>query len=262
MQRSLMTAASGMKAQQMQVDTIANNIANVNTAGFKKSRLAFKSLLYQTFREPGATSAAGQQDATGLQVGSGTEVSSSQKIFAQGNLEMTGGKLDLAIEGEGFFEVQGPANEQYLTRNGNFRLDATGRVVTPEGYPLVPNITLAQDIIGFSISRDGTVTTFNSEDDLGTNAGQIQLLRVANPSGLKAQGGNYFTATQSSGAPAANNPGVTGTGEIIQGSLERSNVETVNELVGLIVAQRNYEVNSRAIRVSDEMLQQVNQLIR
>ncbi len=262
MLRSLMTAASGMKAQQMQVDTIANNIANVNTAGFKKSRLAFKSLLYQTYREPGATTGAGQQESTGLQVGSGTEVSSSQKIFAQGNLELTGGKLDLAIEGEGFFEVQTGSGERYLTRNGNFRLDSTGRIVTTEGYPLQPQITLSQDIVGFTISRDGTVTTYKSNDDLGTTAGQIQLLRVPNPSGLKAQGGNYFTVTQSSGTAQTVQPGQTGAGEIVQGSLERSNVETVNELVGLIVAQRNYEVNSRAIRVSDEMLQQVNQLIR
>ena len=257
-----MTAASGMKAQQMQVDTIANNIANVNTAGFKKSRLAFKSLLYQTVREPGATSANGQQDATGLQIGSGTEISSSQKIFAQGNLEQTGGQLDLAIEGEGFFAVTTGSGERFLTRNGNFRLDATGRVVTPEGYPLEPNITLPQDITGFSISRDGTLTTYESENDLGRQSGTIELLRVANPSGLKAQGGNYFTETQSSGVPQTVQAGENGAGEIIQGALERSNVETVNELVGLIVAQRNYEVNSRAIRVSDEMLQQVNQLIR
>jgi len=262
MHRSLMTAASGMKAQQIQVDTIANNIANANTAGFKKSRLAFKSLLYQTLREPGTTSASGQQDATGLQVGSGTEVSSSQKIFTQGNLELTGGKLDLAIQGEGFFAVTTGSGERFLTRSGNFRLDATGRIVTPEGYPLEPNITLSQDVIGFSISRDGTMTTFESKDDVGSQGQTIQLLRVPNPAGLKAQGGNYFTETQSSGAAQDVEAGKDGTGEIIQGALERSNVETVNELVSLIVAQRNYEVNSRAIRVSDEMLQQVNQLIR
>ncbi len=246
----------------MQVDTIANNIANVNTSGFKRSRLAFKSLLYQTLREPGATSAAGQQDTTGLQVGTGTEISSSQKMFTQGVTEQTGGKLDLAIEGEGFFAVTTASGGRYLTRNGNFRLDATGRVVTPEGYPLEPTITLPQEIVGFSISRDGQVTTYKDETDLGTQSGQIKLYRVPNPGGLKAQGGNYFTATQSSGTEASVQAGQNGAGEITQGALERSNVETVEELVGLIVAQRNYEVNSRAIRVSDEMLQQVNQLIR
>lgn len=262
MLRSLMTAASGMKAQQMQVDTIANNIANVNTSGFKRSRLAFKSLLYQTLREPGATGASGQQDATGLQVGSGTEVSSSQKIFEQGALNLTGGPLDLAIEGEGFFRVTGPSGEEYYTRNGNFRKDEQGRVVTPEGYPLDPQITLGQDVMAFAIGRDGTVTTYTREDDIGTNAGQINLYRVPNSAGLKAQGGNYFTVTQSSGAAQSQQPGTNGTGEVVQGAVEGSNVQTVNELVSLIVAQRNYEVNSRAIRVSDEMLQQVNQLVR
>lgn len=262
MLRSLMTAASGMKAQQMQVDTIANNIANVNTSGFKRSRLAFKSLLYQTLREPGATSASGQQDATGLQVGSGTEISSSQKIFTQGNVELTGGQLDLAIEGEGFFKVLTGSGEEFLTRNGNFRIDANGQVVTPEGYQLDPSITLPQDIVGFNISRDGQITIFETDDDIGTTGDQIALYRVPNPGGLKAQGGNYFTATQSSGASTQVQAGTDGAGEIVQGALERSNVETVEELVGLIVAQRNYEVNSRAIRVSDEMLQQVNQLVR
>jgi flagellar basal-body rod protein FlgG len=262
MLRSLMTAASGMKAQQMQVDTIANNIANVNTSGFKRSRLSFKSLLYQTIREPGATSASGQQDATGLQIGSGTEVSSSQKIFEQGNIELTGGQLDLAIEGEGFFQVINGAGELLLTRSGNFRLDSTGRVVTTEGYPLSDNILLPQDVTGFNITRDGQLTYYIREGDLGTQGGLLQLYRVPNPSGLKAQGGNYYTETLSSGPVSALPAAINGTGEIVQGALERSNVETVNELVGLIVAQRNYEVNSRAIRVSDEMLQQVNQLIR
>lgn len=258
----MMTAASGMKAQQLQVDTIANNIANANTSGFKRSRLAFKSLLYQTMREPGATSASGQQDTTGLQVGSGTEVSSSQKVFTQGNLELTGGELDLAVQGEGFFAVKNGSGEIFLTRNGNFRRDSEGKIVTTEGYTLEPPASVPQEVIGFTISRDGQITYFESNDDQGTTGDQIQLYRVPNPGGLKAQGGNYFTQTQSSGTAQTVTAAQDGAGEIVQGALERANVETVEELVGLIVAQRNYEVNSRAIKVSDEMLQQVNQLIR
>jgi flagellar basal-body rod protein FlgG len=262
MLRSLMTAASGMKAQQMQVDTIANNLANVNTAGFKRSRLTFKSLLYQTLKEPGAPTANGLQDATGLQIGSGTQVSGSQKIFGQGVLELTNGMYDLSIEGEGFFRVRTPGGEFVYTRSGDFRRDSDGRIVTADGYTLDPAITVAQDVVNVTIGRDGTVTAFISEEDLGSEIGTLQLFRFANPAGLKAQGGNYYTETPSSGPATQQQPGLDGTGEIVQGALERSNVETVEELVALIVAQRNYEVNSRAIRVSDEMLQQVNQLIR
>ena len=262
MLRSLLTAASGMKAQQMQVDTIANNIANVNTAGFKRSRLTFKSLLYQTLREPGAATGNGLQDATGLQIGSGTQVSGSQKIFSQGVLEGTTNSFDLAIEGEGFFGVRTPGGEIVYTRSGDFRRDSDGRIVTVDGYLVEPAITVAQDVVNVTVGRDGTITTFTSEEDLGSILTVLQLYRFPNPAGLKAQGGNYYSETSSSGPPSQNQPGLNGTGEIVQFSLERSNVETVDELVALIVAQRNYEMNSRAIRVSDEMLQQVNQLIR
>jgi len=262
MMRSLLTAASGMKAQQMQVDTIANNIANVNTSGFKRNRLSFKSLLYQTYKEPGAPTASGTQDVSGLQVGSGTQVSSSQKIHTQGNVELTGNTFDLAIEGEGFFRVRTPGGEFLYTRSGDFRRDSEGNLVTVDGYFLDPQVTVGSDVIQISIGRDGLITTFAAGDDTGTQAGQISIFRFSNPSGLKAQGGNYYSESGSSGAPQQQQPGTNGTGEIVQGALERSNVETVDELVGLIVAQRNYEVNSRAIRVSDDMLQQVTQLIR
>lgn len=262
MLRSLMTAASGMKAQQMQVDTIANNIANVNTSGFKKSRLSFKSLLYQTFKEPGATTANGQQDATGLQIGSGTQISGSQKLFTQGNLELTGNQFDLALQGDGFFRIRTLDGGFQYTRSGDFRIDGEGQLVTSEGYLFDPNITFPPDMQGFSVGRDGTVTYYTSNSDEGTELTTMQIYRFANAAGLKAQGGNFYTETASSGRALIQRAGQDGAAEIIQGALERSNVETVDELVALIVAQRNYEMNSRAIRVSDEMLQQLTNLIR
>jgi len=262
MLRSLMTAASGMKAQQMQVDTIANNIANVNTNGFKRSRLSFRSLLYQTIREPGAPTSSNQSDVTGLQVGSGTEVSGSSKIFSQGELQATGGSLDIAIRGEGFFRVSLPNGELRYTRTGSFRKDATGQIVTAEGYRLDGAPTIPLDATSVIIGTDGTVSTMSGNDQLPTEIGTLTLTRFANPAGLKAQGGNYYSETLSSGTPQQVAVDENGTGTLEQGFLERSNVQTVDELVALIIAQRNYEVNSRAIKVSDEMLQQVNQLIR
>ncbi len=259
--RSLYTAASGMKAQQFQVDTIANNIANVNTSGFKKSRLSFRSLLYQTYREPGLPLANNQNDVTGLQIGSGTEVSGSRKMMLQGVLEATGNQLDLGIEGEGFFEIQLPDGELRYTRNGTFRQDVNGRLVTAEGYLLTDQVAVPPDTEGISVSNDGQVFALEDQNVL-TQIGTIRLHVFSNPTGMKAMGGNYFAPTISSGPAQARQPGVQGAGGIRQGYLERSNVETVDELVSLIVAQRNYEVNSRAIRVSDEMLQQVSQLVQ
>lgn len=259
--RSLYTAASGMKAQQFQVDTIANNIANVNTSGFKKSRLSFRSLLYQTYREPGLPLANNQNDVTGLQIGSGTEVSGSRKMMLQGVLELTGNELDFGVEGEGFFEVSLPNGDTRYTRNGTFRQDFNGRLVTAEGYLLTDQVTIPPDSQGLSISNDGQVFSLEEGNNL-TAIGTVRLHVFANATGLRAMGGNYYAPTVSSGQPQARQPGVQGAGAVRQGYLERSNVETVDELVSLIVAQRNYEVNSRAIRVSDEMLQQVNQLVR
>jgi len=259
--RSLYTAASGMKAQQLQVDTIANNIANVNTSGFKKSRLSFRSLFYQTYREPGLPQANNQNDVTGLQIGSGTEVSGSRKLMGQGVLEATANAKDLAIEGSGFFEVQLPNGELRYTRNGTFRQDFNGRLVTAEGYLLTDAIAIPADSQGLSVANDGQVFTLE-EGNVQSALGVINLRMFANESGLRAMGGNYYAPTVASGQAQAIQPGQQGAGTIRQGYLERSNVETVDELVSLIVAQRNYEVNSRAIRVSDEMLQQVNQLVR
>ena len=250
-----------MKAQQFQVDTIANNIANVNTSGFKKSRLSFRSLLYQTYREPGLPLANGQNDVTGLQIGSGTEVSGSRKVMTQGVLELTGTQLDFGIEGEGFFEVSLSNGDLRYTRNGTFRRDVDGALVTAEGHTLTDQVSIPPDVQGISVSNDGQVFAVGDENTLSA-IGTIRIHVFPNATGLRAMGGNLFSPTESSGQAAARQPGVQGAGSVRQGYLERSNVETVDELVSLIVAQRSYEVNSRAIRVSDEMLQQVNQLIQ
>ena len=260
MTRALLTAASGMKAQQMKVDAIANNIVNANTAGYKKSGLSFRSLLYQTFREPGAPTGAGRVNPSGLQVGSGTEIADSFKNHSQGILEPTGGAYDIAIEGPGYFEVLIPNGESRYTRDGSFRIDGQGTIVSPEGYPLQGAPTIPQDAIQVSISADGIVSWLTSQGGTPQGNAQLNLVRFANPAGLKAQGGNLFSETVSSGAAQTQLPGQSGTGMVRQGYRERSNVQVVDELVELIVAQRTYEVNSRAIRVSDEMLQQLNQL--
>ena len=257
-----MTAASGMKAQQKQVDTIANNIANVNTGGYKRSDLTFRSLLYQTYQEPGAPTAQASMAPTGLQIGSGVEISGSRRSFRQGELMPTDGDFHMAINGQGFFQVMLPNGELFYTRDGHFQRDGNGDVVTSEGYKLQTMPKIGPEVIEVSIAEDGTVTTRTSESDIGSQAGQISLFRFANPEGLKAQGNNLYSETASSGTGAAQAPGDTGTGRIIHKHVERSNVEVVDELVGLIMAQRNYEVNSRAVQASDEMLQQTNQMIR
>ena len=262
MNRAMRTAASGMLAQQTQVDTIANNIANVNTAAFKKNRVNFRSLLYHTMREPGATTAGAQMVPTGLQVGSGTEISSSIKLMAQGDLEPTGNEFDIGIQGEGFFKIDLGNGEFRYTRDGAFRKDSNGDMVTVDGFKLADGINIPADAMSISIGQDGTVGVTLAGTPLPSNVGQIQLTRFANPSGLKAEGQNFYSVTGSSGAPQDLVAGQDGTGFIRHRFLERSNVFVVDELITLIQAQRNYEVNSRTIRVGDEMLQQVSNLIQ
>jgi len=262
MLRALMTAASGMKVQQMQVDTIANNIANANTTGFKKNELAFREMLYETVREPGAPTSAAQMAPTGLQVGSGAEIAASVKTFSQGELQPTNNKLDMAIAGSGFFRVRLPNGEFRYTRDGGFRKDGSNTLVTSEGYPLDPPVQIPPDAIEVIIGQDGSISVVRSDSGLPENVTNMSLFRFANPSGLKAQGSNLFSETASSGQAQQANPGLDGTGLIRQGYLERANISTVDELVGLILAQRNYEINSRAIRVSDEMMSQVNNMVR
>ena len=257
-----MTAASGMKAQQKMVDTIANNIANVNTGGFKRSNLNFRSLLYQTYREAGSPTSQTNMNPTGLQIGSGVEISGSAKSFRQGDLESTGAPFDVGIKGQGFFRVRHPNGDFSYTRDGNFHRDGNGAVVTSEGYFVDTFPNIGADVVDITVAEDGTITTRTSDSDTGSNAGTLSLFRFANPEGLKAQGGNLYSETASSGTASQQAPGTSGTGRLVHRHVERSNVEVVEELVGLIMAQRNYEVNSRAVRASDEMLQQSNQIIR
>ena len=260
--RAMMTAASGMKAQQAQVDTIANNIANANTAGFKKSQLGFRALFYQTVREPGAVTGQGQRDPTGLQFGTGTEVSGSTKIFQQGELVPTSNPLGVAIQGDGFFQVRLSSGELRYTRDGGFNRDVDGSLVSSEGYFLEPRIQIPSDAVAVSIGEDGTVSAQLASAAAPVQVGQIPVYRFPNSGGLKAVGGNFYAETGGSGQPLQSVAGRDGTGTLKQGYQEQSNVQVVDELVGLILAQRNYEVSSRAIKVGDEMLQTTNQLIR
>jgi flagellar basal-body rod protein FlgG len=259
--RAMRTAASGMLAQQMQVDSIANNIANVNTAAFKRDQVSFKTAIYRTFREPGATTGGNQSNPTGLQVGSGVEIGSSLKLHVQGDLELTNNDLDVAISGPGFYRVLLGNGEFRFTRDGGFRKDAEGDMVTQDGYRLDPRINIPDGVTGISIGQDGTVTGITPTGGT-SNFGQIQIFRFANVAGLKAVGGNLYQETLSSGSAEQTVPGEAGAGMLRQKFRERSNVQIVDELIELIQAQRNYEVNSRTIRVGDEMLQQVGQLIR
>lgn len=248
-----------MVAQQMLVDTIANNIANVNTAGFKKNRINFRSMLYGTIREPGSASAANTKNPTGLQVGSGVEVSSSVKLFGQGNFQQTGNPLDLAIAGSGFFEIQLPNGETGYTRDGGLRRDANGALVSVDGFSLNPSVTIPLGADDIAVGQDGTVTA--RINGVISNFASINIVTFPNPSGLRANGANMFSETASSGTATPATPGSPGAGTLRQGFIERSNTSVVEELIELIQAQRNYEVNSRTIQVADEMLQELSNLL-
>jgi flagellar basal-body rod protein FlgG len=262
MMKGLYTAASGMKVQQTNVDVIANNLANVNTAGYKRTQADFQDLLYVVLREPGAQTQSGFATPSGVQIGSGAELVSTTKVFSTGVLEPTENPLDLAILGDGFFEVELTNGQKGYTRDGGLRLDANGQLVTAQGLKISPPITIATDSDKMiTVAPDGTVSV---RDANGTTApvGNLQVTRFANPSGLRAGGGNLLYETQSSGTPTPSTPGQNGSGTIGQNLIERSNVNVVNELVSLITAQRAYEVNSRAIRVGDEMLADASNLVR
>ena len=260
MMRSLWTAATGMTGQATNLDVISNNLANVNTVGFKKSRVEFQDLLYQTHRYPGTETAGGQQVPVGIQVGMGTRVIAIQKMFSQGDYVSTDGQLDMAIEGEGFFRVLRNDVEHY-TRHGSFKLNNEGTIVDAEGNPLDPEFVVPEDAVAVAIDSGGAITAVDSAgNELAT--GQVTLVRFVNPGGLYATGKNYFVPTQASGDPVEGDPGEDGYGSIAQGFLEMSNVDVVNEMVQMIVAQRAYEINSKAIQTSDEMLSIANNLKR
>lgn len=262
MMRALWTAGSGMMAQQMNIDTISNNLANVNTNGFKKMRIEFEDLLYQTIRTAGAASAQGSNVPTGFQVGHGVKSVSTTKIFSQGDFVNTGNSLDVVIEGDGFFQIQMPDGTTAYTRDGAFKIDGEGRLVTSQGYVVQPEITMPDNADSINIGTDGTITVTVAGETEPQEIGRLELARFLNPAGLINVGGNAYRTTTASGEAVTGTPGVDGMGRIGQGFLEISNVKVVEEMVNMIVAQRAYEINSKAIQAADEMLQTANNLRR
>ncbi len=260
--RSLWTAATGMEAQQLNIDVISNNLANVNTLGFKKSRVDFQDLLYQTSRTAGSTEAQGAQVPTGIQVGLGTRPGAIQKIFTQGDFQQTQNSLDLVIEGDGFFAIQLPNGQTAYTRDGSFKVDDQGRMVTSDGFALVPEISIDPQATGVSVGSDGTVTVTIPGQTTPQPAGQIQIAKFVNPAGLSNIGRNLLAPSAASGEPITETPGENGLGTIASGFIEMSNVKVVEEMVNMIVAQRAYEINAKAIQTSDEMLNIANNLRR
>ena len=262
MLRALWTAASGMNVQQVNLDVIANNIANVNTTAFKASRASFQDLLYDTLRLQGTKTEQGNQVPTGIQIGHGARLSAIQKQFAQGDYQQTGNQLDLAIEGTGFIQIQLPNGEMAYTRAGAFQSDSEGRICTPDGYLLDPSITIPQNATAVTVAKDGTVSVQVQNQTALQQIGTINLWTFPNQAGLNALGGNLFQPTDASGAALSGTPGQNGFGTILQGYLELSNVNVMQEMVNLIIGQRAYEANSKAIQAADEMLQMTNNVRR
>jgi flagellar basal-body rod protein FlgG len=260
--KAMRTAASGMIAQQMNVDNIANNLANVSTTGFKKSKIEFQDILYQNYRRAGSATAIGSEVPTGLAIGYGTRVASTVRQFTEGNLTSTGNPLDLAITGDGFFQIQHPDGTIAYTRDGAFKLSADGRIVTSDGYFLLPEITVPEDATAISVGADGVVEVMIVGEEEPVEIGQIELARFINPAGLMAIGRNLLVATGASGSPITDVPTQNGLGQIDQGYLEMSNVKVVDEMVNMIVAQRAYEMNSKAIQTADDMAAIANNLKR
>jgi flagellar basal-body rod protein FlgG len=260
--RALYTAATGLEAQQLNIDVIANNLANVGTSGFKKSRADFQDLLYQTTREPGGPQTTTTQSSTGIQVGLGVRPAAVQRINLQGDFNQTSNPLDVAIGGEGYFQVTLPDGSTAYTRAGAFKLDSTGAVVTSSGDPLLPAISVPSNAESITVGDDGTVSYTVAGQAAPSQAGQIQTVRFANPSGLRAEGSNLFKETDSSGPAQTGTPGQDGYGKLTQGFLEGSNVSVVEELVNMISGQRAYEINSRAISAADEMLRTASSIGR
>ncbi len=260
--RALWTAASGMQAQQMNIDVVANNLANVNTTGFKKSRADFQDLMYQTLKTTGAPSSSSTQVPTGIQIGLGAKPAAVTKIFTAGNINQTGSDLDLAIEGDGFFQIQTPDGATAYSRAGAFKKDSQGRVVNSDGYPLIPEIVIPANATKISVGNDGTVSVMQGGQTTPTNIGTIQLANFSNPAGLSSSGHNLYQPTDSSGTATTGTAGQNGIGTLSQGFLEMSNVSVMEEMVNMIVGQRAYEINSKAVQAADEMLQQANNLRR
>jgi flagellar basal-body rod protein FlgG len=251
-----------MQAQKLNIDVISNNLANVNTTGFKRSRADFQDLLYETLRPAGTSSSAGTEVPTGIQLGQGTRPVATQKIFLQGDYQQTQNELDLAIEGDGFFQVLQPNGEIAYTRAGAFKIDSEGRIVTSDGFFMEPEISIPNDSLTISIGTDGTVSALQAGQNEPVELGSIQLARFANPAGLNSIGRNLFTPTSASGEEIIGTAGEEGFGTLAQGYLEMSNVSVVDEMVNMITAQRAYEINSKAIQTADEILQIANNIKR
>ncbi len=260
--RALYTAATGMMAQQTQIDTTSNNIANVNTIGYKKQRAEFADLMYQTMEYAGTSTSLNSYSPTGIEVGLGVRPTAITKEFTQGNFKETGNNLDMAITGNGFFQVELPDGTTAYTRNGAFKLDADGNIVNADGYKLIPQIVVPADTTAISIGTDGTVSVLQAGQTQMSQIGQIELANFVNPSGLHSLGNNNYINTSASGDAIVGTPGLNGIGEIREGFVEMSNVQLVEEMTDLITGQRAYEANSKAITTSDQMLQTVNQLKR
>ncbi|MEK2689853.1 flagellar basal-body rod protein FlgG [Bdellovibrio sp. GT3] len=258
--KSLNTAATGMAAQQTNMDVIANNIANSSTAGFKKSRAEFEDLMYQTQKEPGAATGMNSVSPNGVQTGLGVRTAAIQKDFENGSAQVTKNPFDLQVEGAGFFRVMTPDGEVAYTRDGSFKKDPTGRLVDKNGNTLQPEITIPINTSGVEITPSGEVRTVVGTGDAPQVVGNIDLTNFVNPAGLKAMGKNLFMQTPASGQPVTSRPGLNGTGYLAQGQIESSNVNIVDEMVNMITAQRAYETNSKVIQASDQMLQSINNL--
>lgn len=258
--RSLHVAKTGLDAQQTNLDVISNNLANVSTNGFKRARAVFQDLIYQTLRQPGAQSSQQTQVPTGLQMGAGVKPVSTSRIFTQGTLTQTENSLDVAISGDGFFQIQMPDGTTGYTRDGGFTKDSNGQVVTQDGYPLIPNITIPADALTLSVSNSGEVSITTPGTAQATVLGNLQLATFINPTGLSSIGKNLFLETAASGVPTPNTPGLNGAGLLEQGFVENSNVNVAEEMVSMIITQRAYEINTKVITTSDNMLGRLTQL--
>jgi len=258
MDQALWIAKTGLEAQQTRMSVTANNLANVNTTGFKRSRAVFEDLLYQTQSQAGANSSEDTALNSGLTVGTGVRVVATEKIFNQGNVVQTGNNLDLAIEGQGFFQILTPDGTLAYTRDGTFQVNANGELVTAKGYALQPGISIPADAQSITVGRDGTVSVSQPGNAAATELGTIQLANFINPAGLQPIGQNLFNESGASGSPQTGTPGLNGLGGLAQGALETSNVNTVEELVNMIETQRAYEMNSKAISTAEQMLEYIN----
>ena len=260
--RALYTAASGMNAQQTNIDNVAHNLANVNTTGFKKSRVEFEDLVYQEIRAAGASASSTTEVPVGCEIGLGTRPVATARNFSAGNLRSTAAPLDVAIQGEGFFQISLPDGTTGYTRAGTFHLDAQGLMVTAEGYSMDPQITVPPNSTSVTISRDGVVSATIAGQSATQQLGTIEVAKFANAAGLRPLGGNLFAATTASGEPETGSPGTDGRGTLVQGFLEDSNVSIVEEMVNMIIGQRAYEANSRVVKAADDMMTQTNSLVR